>query len=756
MPADLTSFVGRRHDVVAVRQLLATARLVTLSGIGGVGKTRLAYRVAADARRAFPDGVCLVELAALEDPALLPHTVLDALAVREQSSREPVEVLCEHLRASRTLVVLDNCEHLVAAVADLADAVLRAAPDVRILATSRQSLQITGEHVYAVAPLPVPDADEPFRPGTATQYPAVALLVERAAAAVPGFALTADNEAAVVRLCRRLEGIPLAIELAAVRLRVLSVDDLLRRLDDRFALLRERTRNLPERHQTLQALIDWSHDLCTPAERALWARASVFAGGCGIEALEAVCADESLPAEVVLDTVAGLLDKSIFTREAHTGHARFRMLETVRAYGQAQLAAAGEEAVLERRHRDWCLRLFEVAGDEWVGPRQQEWTDRLLLEHANLRRALEYSVSQPGEARVALRLSAMPWFWGAIASLAEGKLWLDRALALDGEPSHERAWALATVGYLAAFLGDGNALATFPERAHDLARQLDDTAALAYATHVMGMRQALSPDPASAIPLFTEALELYERAEVQPQYSDSLRIELGATYIFAGDVDAAALVLDELFEHCSANGDQWNLSYALWGKGFVELLRGEHDRAEADLCEALKIKRVVHDTLGMAFALEVLAWTAVVKSETKRAAILFGGAEKLWQGIGARQFDGQRKKYESLARKQAGDAAFDAAFEQGIALPVEELLALALRERVQKAPESAPRAAALTRRQREVAELVAAGLSNKEIAKKLVISLRTAEGHVESILTKLDFTTRTQIASWFVRQSANT
>ncbi|WP_207892279.1 LuxR C-terminal-related transcriptional regulator [Streptacidiphilus pinicola] len=752
MPADLTSFVGRRQDVAAVRELASKARLVTLTGIGGVGKTRLAFRVAAEVRRAFPDGVCLVELASLTDPALLPLTVMDALAMREQSAREPVGVLCDHLRTQHMLLVLDNCEHLVEAVADLADRLLRAAPDLRILATSRQALRIAGEYVYPVLPLPVPNPEATIKPGTGTQYPSVTLLAERSAAVVPGFALTPDNEAAVIRLCHRLEGIPLAIELAAVRLRALTVDDLVNRLDDRFDLLREGNRNLPERHQTLQAMIDWSYGLCTPTEQALWARASVFAGGFGTDALEAVCTDDSLPERAVLDAVTGLVEKSIFVPEPQGGRSRFRMLETIREYGQARLAESGDQEALDRRHRDWCLQLIETAGDEWVGPRQQQWADRLELEHANLRRALEYCLSESGEARVGLRMAAVPWFWGATEYIAEGRLWLDRLLALDEEPSHERAWALATAAYIAIFQGDEHAVTVLPEVARDLAVRLDDPAALAYATHVLGMRQSLSDDPASAIPLFTEALEQYSETGVTPQYPDSLRIELANAYILLGDFDKATNLVDELYELCGVNGDRWNLSYALWGRGFLALIRGDLDQAEADLCESLAMKREFHDTLGLALTLEVLAWTAAAQGEDERAATLSGGADSLRQSIGAKHVITAPGDFQVTACKRLGEAAFDSAFARGRHLALDETLALALREHAQPAPAAPAQASLLTRRQREVAELVAAGLSNKEIAAKLVISLRTAEGHVESILTKLDFKTRTQIAHWVMQQ----
>ena len=440
LPADLTSFVARRPEAAQIRQLLSTSRLVTLVGVGGVGKTRLAVHVARDVQRAFPDGVFLVELAALTDPALLPHTVIDALAIPEQSSRAPMNILADYLRHRQTLLVFDNCEHLLESAAEITAALLRSTPGLRILATSRQALRVPGEHIMPVPTLPVPAPDVPFVPGFATQYAALALFAERAAAVVPGFAITAENEAAVLRLCQRLEGIPLAIELAAVRLRVLAVADLATRLDRRFQLLTEGSRTAPERHQTLRAAIDWSFDLCTPAEQLLWARASVFAASFDLEAVEAICADGRLLPEAIIDTVAGLTDKSIFIREEHAGRVRFRMLETIREYGQARLRESGTEPALKQRHRNWYVRLVEEASAEWFGPRQEGWSTRLLLEHANLRIALEFCLAQPDQVRIGLHLAGIPWFlWVACGFLTEGRYWLDRALSLDNDPSPERA-----------------------------------------------------------------------------------------------------------------------------------------------------------------------------------------------------------------------------------------------------------------------------------------------------------------------------
>ncbi|MFI1434340.1 LuxR C-terminal-related transcriptional regulator [Streptomyces lydicus] len=754
MPADLTSFVGRRHDLAAVRQLFSATRLVTLTGMGGVGKTRLALQAGTTMRRAFPDGVYLVELASLTDPDLLPQTVRDAIGLREQPAVDPLGALEDFLGERRLLLVLDNCEHLVDATADLVDRVLRTAPDVKVLVTSRQALRTVGEHIYPVAPLRTPDPDA-VESGTATRYPAVALFADRAAAVLPGFTITAQNEAAVVRLCRRLEGIPLAIELACVRLRALTVDELASRLDDRFELLREGSRNLPERHQTLRALIDWSYDLCTPIEQLLWARSSVFAGGFTTDTLEAVCTDERLPASALLDTVARLVDKSILIRGEHAGHTRFRMLETLREYGRARLVKSPEAADTARRHRDRYAELIRTAGREWAGPQQEEWATRLQIEHADIRQALEYCMSVPGEAGTGLEMAAVPWFWGAMDHLTEARLWLDRGLALHQEPTIERAWALATTAYIAGFQGDYDALTALSDQAHELAVGLDDRTR-AFADHVRGFARSLggSADLASAVPLFTEALARYAASGLEAQYADSLMVELGASLLMLGEYDHARSVADELRARCAARGERWNLSYAHWLRGILELIEGDPERAEHELFEALRIKRVFRDTLGLGLTLESVAWTAAVRGEAERSALLFGATDQIWRTLGARQMRGFRRRYEAMARNRVGDARFEVARERGSRLGVDEVLAVALRESAaDEAPRPSAPASRLTPREQQVADLVAEGMSNKEIAAKLVISLRTAEGHVERILSKQGFKSRAQIAIWVTQQT---
>ena len=758
LPADLTSFVGRRSEAHAVRQLLSADRLVTLTGVGGVGKTRLALRVAHDLRRAFPDGVCLVELASLKDPDLLPHTLVAALGIREQPAPATL-VLSDYLRSRHILLVLDNCEHLLEEAAGLVDRLLRVAPKLRILATSRQALMIAGEHVYPVPTLPVPDADVPLAPGLATQFAAVNLFAARAAAVVPGFEITPDNEQAVIQLCQRLEGIPLAIELAAVRLRVLTVAELEHRLDSRFELLREGSRNLPERHQTLQALIDWSYELCTPAEQTLWARASVFTGGFGLDALEAVCADESLGEESILDTVAGLTDKSILIRGEHGGRVRFGMLETIREYGQTRLRQYGSEAEVERRHRDWYCQLIEKAAAQWFGPGQEDWVALLRVEHPNVRTALEFCLARPDEVRVGLRMAGLPWFlWAALGFMTEGRLWLNRALAMDQEPSHERVWALGTAADIAVFQGDEAAATELIDAAHDLAVRLGDPKGLAYATHLLGLRQ-LGTDPSAAIPLLVEALERYACVDVPPDYPNSVRPALTMAYVLSGDLDQAADVVEEACRQCKQAGERWLLSYAMWAKGFLRLLQGELEQAEADLLEALQLKRFTPDSLGLAFILDALAWTAAATGECERAAVLLGASDQVWQTVGvplfgAKHLLARREQSADLTRQAMGNSGFDTAFARGGQFTVEDMLTFALRER--GVSPVVPRQAhkVLTPREHEVADLVAQGMSSRDVAAKLVISRRTVDVHVEHIFTKLGFNSRAQIATWVAQQNA--
>src|SRR5499427_8131540 len=380
LPAELTSFVGRRGELAAVRRLLAGSRLVTLTGVGGVGKTRLALRAAAELRRAFRDGEWLVRLDQLREEALVAQAVASTLGLQDRAGHAPAAMLAEYLAGRQLLLVLDNCEHLVDAAAKLADQLLRAAAGLRVLAISRESLTMTGETVLAVPPLAAPEAGQPLTAAELARFPAAQLFAERAAQVVPGFTVTEANVAAVAGICHRLEGLPLAIELAAARLPVLSAEQIEARLGDRLGLLIRGGRARPPRQQTLRASIEWSYELCSAAERLLWARLSVFAGGFELDAAEGVCADQRLAAGRVLDLLAALAGKSILTAGHGEGVARYRLPEPLREFGQERLQESGEYTALRRRHRDWHEQLARRVDTDWLSPQIEDLTARLFRE----------------------------------------------------------------------------------------------------------------------------------------------------------------------------------------------------------------------------------------------------------------------------------------------------------------------------------------------------------------------------------------
>lgn len=761
LPAEVTSFVGRRHETAEVKRLLSASRLVTLTGVGGVGKTRLALRVAEDARRAFPDGVWLVELAALADPGLLTQSVSEALELRDHSSRPPVEALVDHLRDKQALILLDNCEQLVEACALLTGRLLREAPRLRVLATSRQALGTAGEQTLPVPALALPDAAGPrLSLAALAQCDAVRLFEERAGAILPGFAVTEATRDAVERVCRQLDGIPLGIELAAARLRALSVQQLLDRLDDRFRLLTTGSRTVLPRHQTLRALVDWSYDLCTDKEQLLWARVSVFAGSLDLEAAEAVCGGDGIGREEVLDLVAGLVDKSVLIREDHPEAVRYRMLDTLCHYGRERLAAAGEEAVRLRRHRDYYQRLAATARAELFGPSQVPWFDRLQREYANLRAALEYSFTEPGQAPAGLGMATdLLYHWITSYYLAEGRGWLDRGLALCPEPTEVRARALWTDSWLAIIQSDIDAAAAMLEECRALGGRLRQDALLGYVALYSGMIAMCRGDTESAIGLYEEAVA-HHRAAGDPVGTVLALIRLSLAHSFLGDSPRAIAVGEESLAVCDAHEEGWHRAYTTMALGVEVWRQGDHERAAALEGESLTFNRSLDDPLGVGVNLEVLAWISASQSRYERAARLLGALRNIWQTIGAPLSGyGHLVRYheacEADARRSLGKQAFQAAVKEGARLSYDEALTFALQDQL---PTRAPageceQPSPLTPRETEIARLVAQGLSNKEIAAALVIAQRTAEGHIERILSKLGFNSRAQVAVWVAGQN---
>ncbi len=679
LPADLTGFVGRRSELAALARLLDVSRLVTVTGPGGVGKTRLALRAAAAAGRDLRDGVRLAEIGPVQDGLLLGHAVMEALEFTDSTARPPLDVLVDQLADRRMLLVLDGCEHLVDACAELADVLLRGAPGLRVLATSRQSLRVDGEHLLPLAPLPV-EARDGRRPD------AVRLFADRAAAVVPDFALTAENADDVALLCRRLDGIPLAVELAAGRLRALSVEQIAIRLDDRFRLLTGGARTAPPRHQTLRTTIGWSHELCSPQERLLWARLSVFAGGFDLEAAEYVCAGDGIDPDGVPDLLADLVDKSVLLRLDGGDAVRFRMLDTLREYGGQWLSAAGEEQRLLRRHRDWYLGVATWGEVEWFGPRQAETAERTRLAHSNLRAALEFCLAEPGEEQQALVLAGTLWFyWVGSGHLGEGRHWLDRALALAPEPTGARAKALWVTGYMATLQGDLVRAAPALEECRRQAVETGDDRALAYAVHRQGCAALIADDPVRAAELFEEALWHYDTLGELNSNVLMAMFELGLARLFQGDAESGTAWIERVREICEEHGEQWAYAYGLYAYAHASWTTGELWRARAYARECVRLNHRFRDLLGIVLGVELLAVleTEGPEADLVEARVLQGAAHRMWQGVGtpffgSRSFNGPHREGEERARSGLTEEEFEDAFARGAALDLDAAVRRAL------------------------------------------------------------------------------
>lgn len=758
LPAEVTSFVGRRHEVAAARQALSESRSVTLTGAGGVGKTRLALRVGEEVARAFRDGVWLVELAALDGPGMLAQAVVEALEIRGPMASEPLRVLTGHLHDKQALLILDNCEHLVEECAVLVERLLRAAPEVRVLATGRQALGIAGERTLTVPTLTVPAAGEPREPlDTLLRSDAVRLFAERARAVLPAFTVTEENRDVVTAICRHVDGLPLAIELAAARLRALSAQQILDLLDDRFRLLTAGSPAVLPRHQTLRALIDWSHDLCSQKERLLWERAAVFADGFGLSSAEEVCAGSGIAREEVVDLVIGLVDKSILIREEHQQDVRYRMLETIRQYGRDRLTASGQESTLRRRHRDHYRALAARVHSELFGPAQVAWFTRLHLEHANLRAALEYSFGEPGEIGAGLDMATdLLYHWITSYYLGEGRRWLDQGLAAYTEPDEVRARALWTGSWLAIIQADLPAATTMLQESRSIGERLRDESILGYTALFSGMIAMTDGRTETAIKLYEDAIARHTDTQDPVGWTLSL-IRLSLAHSFLGNSSLAISLAEECMAVCDAHGEGWHRAYCSMALGVEEWRRRNIERATELEKQSLRFNRSLGDARGSGVNLEVLAWIAVAQKRYRRAARLLGCLMTVWRSAGAPlsgygHLAGYHDDCEARTRKALGGPAFTAALRQGARLSYDAALAYGLEED-RPAEEESAEPAPLTRRETEIARLVAQGMTNREIAASLVIAQRTAEGHIEHILTKLGFNSRSQIAVWVGEQA---
>jgi len=755
IPAEATSFIGRRRELAAVRKKLADARLVSLVGPGGVGKTRLAIRAATDLGRGFSNGAWLVELAEVFDPALVSHAAMAALDLRDQAATEPFDLLLSYLRGKELLLVVDNCEHLLAAVARLVAEVLRAAPDVKVLATSREPLSVPGEHVVPVPPLelPAPDADAPLAELHVNE--AVVLFTARAAEAAGTFELTTSNQVAVADVCRRLDGLPLAIELAAVRTRVLTVEQIRDRLTDRFALLTGGSRAALPRHQTLRTTIEWSHDLLSEGERTALRRLSVFAGRFSLDDVESVCASAEVSAAQVLDLLSGLVGKSLLTKEDSHGIACYRLHETMREFARLKLAEAGEEAAAERscaEHYQSRCQTSALQGRHRI----LEWLDWADLEMDNVRAVLQRYLVGGDISRGAELCATLFWYWSTRAT-TEGIRWLDAFLGADDGQPDSRGWAYFVRGFLAVLKADPAAAMRALRAAMAIGRQTGQLDVLTEALAMASIAENMAGNGAAGSRLLDEALVVITGIDYPPGAISVLQAR-ALNGFFVGDLGAARSAATQGERLARASGDRYAVEMMLLNQGSAALLSGDIAKAQSPLAEALTLAEEIDDWVAQLYLLDAFGCLAALSGQPRRAAQLLGAADAVRTQAGANIMSFFAPLY-SKARESAiaglGAASFATEFEAGRRLSRDRAVRLALGKPNHPAASASPGpdTGMLAKREAEVARLVAEGLTNKQVGARLFISERTVDSHVRSILNKLGFSSRAQIAGWIAASS---
>ncbi len=760
LPESLTSFVGRERDLSTLKVRMSESRLVTLVGAPGVGKTRLATEIAASSCRAFPDGVWMVDLSSITDSDKVAQTALTALNVAEQPTGSTREGLLSPLRDRLALVLLDNCEHVLDEAALLTSWLLRSCPRLHFLATSRESLSIAGEHTYTVSPLSAPDPRFPPSLDAMRGYGSVQLLVERARAVRPDFAVTDENREAVTLLCAQLDGLPLAIELAATRLRSMDVSDVVKRLDARFALLVGGHRDSRPRQQTLRALMDWSYERCTEEERVLWGRLSVFVGSFGLEDAEEVCFGDDLPSEVVAQVVDQLVGKSLVAVDRAALGMRYRMLVTVREYGAELLRAAGPDEDLRRRHRDHYLRIARDAANSFQRGQTQSLI-RLRRDHPNLRAALAWSLAHPEEARAGAALAgALQYHWFTDVFLHEGMRWLEQSLEALPDPTRERAETLWTAGLLGLVKGQIDRSAGWFEECSRIAATLGDPSIAARDAHGKAYVRLFSGNPGGSVPLFEQAIAGH-RAAGEVAWELSAHYSAIVAFAYAGEFERARALGRDAIALCDRYGDQWARGFVQWATGILAWREGDLETARRCVTEALAGERELTRGLCVAYSVELLSWVAAAEGSPEQAARLQGAARAVWSAMGTEVGYGPLVRGDSAASVERivealGSERCEELFTQQASMSIDEALGFALATADPSATaandERADALLPLSAREREVADLIAGGKSNKAIAETLILSPRTIDGHVERILAKLGFHSRAQVAAWVVER----
>ena len=721
LPESLTSFVGRERELAEIKQKLPTTRLMTLTGIGGLGKTRLAQQAAAETLDAYRDGVWFVDLAPVADPALVPSALARVLQVKEVAGQPLLTVLCNHLRTRETLLILDNCEHVLDACARMTEALLRDAARVTVMATSREALHLPGECAYPLGTLPLPDPTADAK--SIARSDSVQLFTERARQHRPRLDLEPERARVVAEICVRLDGIPLALELAAARVAVLPVEQILRLLTERFRLLTRGDPDLP-RHQTLRAMLDWSYDLLDDTEKKLLVRLSVFAGGWTLDAATQVCSGEPITKDEVVYVLIGLIEQSLVVAEEDGD--RYRMLETVRQYARDRLVGAGEQERWRDRHLAYFLELAEEAEPKLSGPEQRKWLERLEIEHDNLRSALTWAASG-GAAVNGMRLAGACWrFWLIRGYAREGLHWLSAMLAAvpAREPSSHRAEALTAAGTMARATSDLSKARTLYEQALSIWRELDGRRGIAAALGNLGMVSAAQGDMAAARTRHEESLAIWrelgdqrgiartlialgnvivsegDELAAQSLYEQSLAIErelgdqraiavvlnnLGMMAYLRNDYSAARLLNEEALAIRRELGDRWGVANSLANLGTIAYQQGDHGTSRVLLTESLAMRRDLADSLGIAQSLEALAGLAFALGRPEPGARLCGQAARLREEIGSPLPPSERGRYDrevASARASLGnEVAFDLAWQEGRAMTLEQTIEYALQER---------------------------------------------------------------------------
>ena len=838
LPAEPNSFIGRERDLSELALLLSDVRALTLCGPGGIGKTRLAVRLACDLVPEFPDGTWLVELADTADADLIPRRVAATFGIREEQDRPLMATLAEALRARQLLIVLDTCEHVVHGCAELVQQLLASCPSLRVIATSREPLRVRGETVWRVPPLSVPPGLDPESLADLARHEALQLFAERASAARSGFALGSDNAEAVARLCLTLDGMPLAIELAAARVRALSVEQIASRLDDRFRLLASGDRTAPPRQQTLRAAVDWSYELLSGPEQILLRRLSVFAGW-NLDMAEQICADEQIPAGTILDLMAALIDKSLVTFDHELrGESRYRLLDTIKEYAASRLAASGEEDALRLRHRDYLLHYAEYVVSQAFVRGAPSWPERVALYRAitvdlpNYRLALITSLRR-GDTAEGLRMcGAMRNPWVTHGDVTEGAEWFDRFLvSADGVPPGVRGPALVFRGDLAFDQQDYPTAERCAREGLDLCREAGDPHE-AGALRLLAMASLRAGNLAEAVSRIDEAAGTAHK--LGNDWEEGLALSIKAAGLARlGSLREAQRVYEAALDVLRDNNG-WGVAQVRYGLGGVARARGDNQAAishyqaalslyqeidarpeiarclagiasvalvqddlalcRASLTESLTLSLATGQRLPVARGLEAFAALEARSGEAVRAARLAGAALELRSAAGHPPSAGAGARLEDLlgpARRSLGELRAAALLDEGRAMGADEAVRYAMGVRPARIPASngagpaagwpprsggdrqpGPPAApgpggagavpggsatvpsTLTPREREIAALIARGLSNRAIAEELVISQATVARHVANMLTKLGFSSRARIAAWVAGQAS--